>query len=466
MTFRSLVKLLFLFVVIWGLSWLYSSFNATVLSWLRYEIHERGLSGCTLRASPYIQVIGTQCYAISWVTTCEIPERDIEFVWGLVKIRAEDAGRNDSGRKVIVADAESIAACIENTIGSDGIEHIKLDGKQHLYTVRLLGVPEDRIVNFHVKAFGSKYPGSIVVLPALTGAIPPPSPPLISPIEIAIVGDNQFGRDVFTKICKMICAKQPHLFVHLGDMVQRAWKAEDWQKQFFDPIGWRTQLSYTCPMLLVHGNHDTWAKGSKRSKYLSFPADTYKTYSETNSYEPSNHYYHAVSFGPIRWIVIDSNEETDAQAQWLEAELSRQATQKAPFRIVLCHIPPFIEYWNPRSWAAGESSWPIYVRNRLQPLFEKYRVDLVLSGHQHNYQRGLHNGVNYITSGGAGGPLDSDRVEEHFVFKTTLLEHHYLMMSASRAGLAIRVHSINDKVLDSFYIPRSVARKLKPSEMQ
>jgi len=45
------------------------------------------------------------------------------------------------------------------------------------------------------------------------------------------------------------------------------------------------------------------------------------------------------------------------------------------------------------------------LRERWTPLFEKYQVSAVFSGHDHVYERAEHNGVRYFVSGGGGAPL-------------------------------------------------------------
>ena len=47
-----------------------------------------------------------------------------------------------------------------------------------------------------------------------------------------------------------------------------------------------------------------------------------------------------------------------------------------------------------------------HVREKWVPLFEQYKVDVVISGHSHVYQRGRKNDVTYIISGGAGAELE------------------------------------------------------------
>jgi hypothetical protein len=54
----------------------------------------------------------------------------------------------------------------------------------------------------------------------------------------------------------------------------------------------------------------------------------------------------------------------------------------------------------------GYESWVEAKRALLAPIFEEFHVDLVLNGHDHDYERTLPiNGVLYIVTGGGGGPL-------------------------------------------------------------
>jgi acid phosphatase type 7 len=45
------------------------------------------------------------------------------------------------------------------------------------------------------------------------------------------------------------------------------------------------------------------------------------------------------------------------------------------------------------------------VRGILCPLFEQYGVNMVFTGHNHEYERNYANGVYYIVTGGGGAPL-------------------------------------------------------------
>jgi hypothetical protein len=98
--------------------------------------------------------------------------------------------------------------------------------------------------------------------------------------------------------------------------------------------------------------------------------------------------------------VLDSNEYSFAlsdQTAWLERELIA-ARQDRAVRHVFCvmHHPPFSV-----SLHGGNRD----LRERWTPLFEKYQVSAVFSGHDHVYERAEHNGLHYFVSGGGGAPL-------------------------------------------------------------
>ena len=59
-------------------------------------------------------------------------------------------------------------------------------------------------------------------------------------------------------------------------------------------------------------------------------------------------------------------------------------------------------------YCAGGHDSNMNLRNALEPLFNRYGVQVVFSGHNHFYQRSeVINGTVYVTSAGAGAPLYS-----------------------------------------------------------
>ena len=98
-------------------------------------------------------------------------------------------------------------------------------------------------------------------------------------------------------------------------------------------------------------------------------------------------------YGDVLLVGLDSNDiDAPGQLEFLEATL---AASDARWRIVAVHHPPY---------SAGYQGSSIEVRDALAPILERHGVQLVLSGHDHDYQRSLPiNGVTYVVSGAGSG---------------------------------------------------------------
>lgn len=89
---------------------------------------------------------------------------------------------------------------------------------------------------------------------------------------------------------------------------------------------------------------------------------------------------YAFDYGDAHWTVLDTNLYTDwndpGLRAWLEADLV--AAQDTPWRFVAFHQPPF---------HSSNSHGDEQQTRILAEILEKHRVDIVFSGHIHNYQR-------------------------------------------------------------------------------
>lgn len=361
--------------------------------------------GCGLRRRPLVRLMGTGRVEVSWELTCPAANDKQRLAW----------------------------ACggISHHVAAAAIRHTRVGPRRHLYSAMLYDLPAGEPIEYSLQQSGAPA-GSFTLA---SGAL-----------RVAIVGDNQKGPAVFSRICGRICACKPDMLLHVGDMVQTAASLRGWQVQFFDPLGHHSALAAQCPLLLAQGNHDVHARGAYRSPYLRSPDD-------------SAVHYHALTTGLARWLVLDSNDESAAQVDWLRSELASPATRAARYVLVVCHVGPFIEFWDPAAWARGESTWARWVGTELVPLFEQFRVDAVFSGHQHNFQLGRHNGVTYITSGGAGGSLDKQRVADHGLMSRTVLEHHYQLLDIAPEGITGAVYSQHDRLLARYTISSRAAER-------
>ncbi len=131
------------------------------------------------------------------------------------------------------------------------------------------------------------------------------------------------------------------------------------------------------PFLYVRGNHETRGKFAR-----NFP-DYFHHVTNT-----------AFTLGPVRFVVLDTGEDKEdkhpvyadlvdfdsyreQQAIWLSKEIESKEFKKAAFRIVLMHIPP--RY-------SGDGHGATHCTKLFEPLMNRGKVDLVLSGHTHTYK--------------------------------------------------------------------------------
>lgn len=132
-------------------------------------------------------------------------------------------------------------------------------------------------------------------------------------------------------------------------------------------------------LLAVVGNHDVLGgRGEEHMEALGQPGTRW-----------------AVEQGDTIIVGLDSNElltNGSDQVEWLERTLE---DTEATWRIVAVHHPPY---------SAGYQGSSLEVREKIGPILERHGVQLVLSGHDHDYQRSeTVDGVNYMVSGSGSG---------------------------------------------------------------
>lgn len=216
-----------------------------------------------------------------------------------------------------------------------------------------------------------------------------------------------------------------------GDMVSEGRNESSWTNEFFDPTYLNIQevlanISYQSCV----GNHEL--DGSDGDLY-----DAYFPYPYVSGY------YWSFDYGPMHVSVVDQYTDYSAgsaQLTWLEADL---ATTDKPWKILLFHEP---------GWSSGGGHVNnTDVQNLIQPLCEQYGVSIIFSGHNHYYARAKVNGVQHITTGGGGAPLQTPETGFPYV-KTTASVHHYCKVDISKNILTFEAVEPDGTVVDTFKI--------------
>ena len=144
----------------------------------------------------------------------------------------------------------------------------------------------------------------------------------------------------------------------------------------------------------------------------------------------------------VQLIVLDSNGVTTAQTRWLKRVLAKRTPLR---RIVVFHHPPY---------TCGGHLGSSAVQRAWVPLFERYRVRLVLNGHDHNYQRFQRKGVTYVVHGGGGAGLYALRACPRGYPRRVAARvgHGFLHLTVGPDGVVVQVLDLAGKAIDRFRV--------------
>lgn len=184
------------------------------------------------------------------------------------------------------------------------------------------------------------------------------------PFTFIHLGDTH-NDDIVEPVLKQAMKEVPDaaFLVHSGDHVNTGLFRDLWDKYLYSGRAIFPRL----PFVPTLGNHDS-QDGLPPTLYTQLfmlPKES------SCGLSPERNY--AFSYGDVRFYMIDATGDVEKIACWLEKELS-QTREK--WKIAVTHFPPYVE---DNSYLDIRSSWC--------SLFDRYHVDLVLSGHIHQYFR-------------------------------------------------------------------------------
>lgn len=257
-----------------------------------------------------------------------------------------------------------------------------------------------------------------VVLALATGA------PAAAMTRILAVGDFGVGgateRATGAAIESWDSAHPADVLLTLGDNDYTESPAA-FRSNWHGAFGWLAGAGVTVRGTL--GNHDVRVQGGR------YELDTLGM--------PAKHYER--SLGDVDLFVLNSNSVGDRQTRWLERHL---AASTATWKVVSFHHP---------AYTCGGYLADTAVDTRWVPLFRKYGVQLVLSGHDHNYQRfAPSHGVTYVVHGGGGQELYPLRsCPAGYPTRAAARERHgFLDLVVRPHALRVRAVSLSGRVLD------------------
>ncbi len=195
-------------------------------------------------------------------------------------------------------------------------------------------------------------------------------------VRFAIIGDNGTGDQAQYDVAKQMeqfRAKVAFDFVlMLGDNIYGGESSADMKRKFEDP--YKPLLDAGVKFYASLGNHDN-------------PNERF--YKPFNMNEKR---YYSFKKGNAEFFALDSTYMSPDQLDWLTKNLHDST---AAWKICYFHHPLYSD---------GRYHGPdVDLRARLEPIFKANGVRVVLSGHEHLYERiKPHEGINYFVLGNSG----------------------------------------------------------------
>ncbi|MFC7525398.1 metallophosphoesterase [Parapedobacter sp. GCM10030251] len=194
-------------------------------------------------------------------------------------------------------------------------------------------------------------------------------------LSFAVINDIHGRNDVMKNLLGQLDWPEIDLVFFNGDMANDLRSEAQLFAHYMDTA--TALFASEIPMYYARGNHET------RGNFASAFPDYFPT--------TSGHLYYLFRRGPVCFVVLDCGEDKpdsdieysgivnmDAyrtqQAEWLKEALERPEYQEAPYKVVICHMPPF------GGWHGEEE-----IAEKFVPLLNAAGAQVMLSGHLHRH---------------------------------------------------------------------------------
>jgi Calcineurin-like phosphoesterase/Purple acid Phosphatase, N-terminal domain/Iron/zinc purple acid phosphatase-like protein C len=245
------------------------------------------------------------------------------------------------------------------------------------------------------------------------------------PIRFIVYGDTRGSWDHWLntlQVSQAIEKEEPAIVFNTGDLVDEGKNKEDWIDFFA-----ASPFVHNSTLFPVLGNHEN----NSRLYFSYFSL-------------PFNERWYSYENGPVHFLALDSNYRFRfriTQYLWLHYELRNN---RQPFTVILFHHPPYSS-----GSEHGNSTW---IQRFWVPIFEQYHVDVVVNGHDHDYERSIVNGVTYIVTGGGGAPLYDVGQSPWTVYSEKT--YHYCVFTVNASILTFEAKKPTGDVFDSFILTK------------
>jgi hypothetical protein len=267
--------------------------------------------------------------------------------------------------------------------------------------------------------------------PAPPAAAETPMPNRPDSLKFAILGDfGTASRGQLETAAEMARVQQRFPFefvITVGDNLYGSQRAQDFVRKFESP--YKPLLDAGVKFYASLGNHDN----REQTRYKLFNMDGRLYYSFKGSKQS------------VRFFALETTSLDPDQVAWLQKELEGS---REDWKIPYFHHPPYSS--GERHGSQGT------IREVVEPLFVKYNVSVVFTGHDHFYERiKPQQGIVYFVTGG-GGQLRRGNIDRNTGLTAKGFDTDYSFMIAEIDGDEMFFNAIarSGAVVDSGVITR------------
>jgi len=250
-------------------------------------------------------------------------------------------------------------------------------------------------------------------------------------VRFAAIGDMGTGEAPQYEVAqRMMAVRQTFPFefvIMLGDNIYGGSSPKDFEKKFEVP--YKPLLDSGVKFYASLGNHDN--PNERFYKPFNMNGANYYTFQKGN----------------VRFLVLDSNYMDPKQLAWLEKQL--QDAGNKDWKICYFHHPLY------SSGKTHGSS--VELRSQIEPMFVKYGVDAVFSGHDHVYER-VHpqKGIYYFTEGSSGQLRNGDLAKTGMTEEGFDTDRTFMLVEVAGDEMYFQTLSRAGAEVDSGVLPRTV----------
>jgi acid phosphatase type 7 len=309
---------------------------------LRRACGDGASTAAAIQRAPYLQQVTLDSAMIGWVT------------------------RSPAGQRVVVTTPDGgPLTTVDATIDRSSA------GRRDLQMwARITGLVPDTVYCYSIADRRQ-------VLSAPTGFRTAPLPDSAEPVRFLAFGDSGYGGADQRALLAQMYEFPFDLVIHTGDLAYDDGTLEELEANVF---GVYRELFRNVSFFPVPGNHDYRTdRAAPFREVFALPGN-------------SGERWYSFDWGRVHFAALDTEQDYATQAAWLDRDLARTTR---PWKIVYMHKAPYS--------SSDHHGSDLTLRAAIAPVVRKHGVQLVLSGHEHHYERTRpQDGVVFVITGGGG----------------------------------------------------------------